>query len=105
MDGDALRSAVRLFEPAPDQGPFLRARAQAHRLVVGRSARGAGKACRAIAGLEPARSISRRLSGRAVDGSDRARLDLRRGAGTGARGPPRSPSAGLVYAALSAQEA
>ena len=70
-----------------DQGALLRARAQAHRLVARRGARGAGTADRPVLRLEPARPISRRLSGRAVDGSDGARLDLCRGAGIGARGP------------------
>ena len=49
MDGDALRSAFGLCQPAPDQGALVRAGAQAHRLVACGSARGAGEADRAIA--------------------------------------------------------
>ena len=78
---------------------------QAHGLVARRGARGAGTAGRPVVGLEPARPISHRLSGRAVDGPDGAGVELRGGARTGARGPARSASAGRVYAALSAQAA
>ena len=52
---------------AADQGAVFCAHAQAHGVVARRGARGARAPDRPVAGLEPARSISHRLSGRAVD--------------------------------------
>ena len=66
MVGDALRSAVGLCGAAADPGAVFCARAKAHGVVACRGARGARAAGRPVVGLEPARPISHRISGRAV---------------------------------------
>ena len=66
MVGDAIRPALGLCRAAADPGEVLRAHAQAHGVVARRSARGARTAGRPVVGLEPARPISHRLSGRPV---------------------------------------
>ena len=85
MVGDALRPADRLYRAAPAARASRRcASSQAHGLVAGRSARGAGAADRAGRRLGAAGRIPDRLSGRAVDARRpcwrRALRDARNGA-------------------------
>src|SRR5579864_1690956 len=105
MVGDAVRPALGLCRAAADPGAILRPLAQAHGVVARRSARGAGTADRRLHGMEPARAISRRISGAAVDEGDGFGIELCRNAGTGARGPSRAEPARGVRAALRAQAA
>ena len=73
---ESLRSAFGLRGAASEAGKGVCARAQAHRVVARRGARGAGAAHWRGCGLESARSIPSRLYGRARAQGDGSRLEL-----------------------------